>query len=165
MGEQTDLIGKFINTIKDRYSELHIDYEYDPELDEYDIWHNNAELEFHNEEFISYVGKIARDILFSNYIYNFSFGYDYYRSKALKSNEYAISISNVDTFEVNFFDTKETAMYKIKTKGTTSGIVQKDFDITLEIEESTQSTPYLLNVTQQLKFDNSFSPTGDREVA
>ena len=75
---RTELIKKFKDRIIARYPELYVDFEYDSEQDEYDIWHNNPELEFNDEKFIKFVGEAAQEILFNNNIYNFSFGYDYF---------------------------------------------------------------------------------------
>lgn len=74
MNFRTQLIQEFINSIKVKYPNLHIRYEYDLEIDEYYIWHDNWELEYKNKEFLHFVGEKAQEILFDNGIYNFSFG-------------------------------------------------------------------------------------------
>ncbi|HHV46116.1 MAG TPA: hypothetical protein GXX53_04355 [Tissierellia bacterium] len=96
------LIEEFVLRIQKKYPFIHIGYEYDDEIDEYDIYHDDWELEFNNKEFMEYVGQQADELLFSNGIYNFSFGYDYNRAKDLKSLKYDfISYSVLDA---NSFD-------------------------------------------------------------
>lgn len=64
-------INKFMEVIKNNYPALYIDYEYDEENDEYQIWHNDMHLQFENNEFIKYVGNKAQDFLYGKDIYNF----------------------------------------------------------------------------------------------
>lgn len=79
------LIENFISRIICKYPSLKIGYDYDDNLDEYDIWHTDQNLEFNDKDFKAYVAKMAKDYLFKNNIYNFSFGYDHYKYKDLKS--------------------------------------------------------------------------------
>ena len=75
-------IVKFIGEIKTQYPELIIEYEYDEKEDQYKIWHTNREIQFGNtSDFLDCCGNLLRTILYNNNIYNFSFGYDYYKDK------------------------------------------------------------------------------------
>jgi len=76
-----ELIKKFKDKVAAHYPELYIDFEYDSELDEYDIWHDNFELEFRDEKFMKFISEVAQEVFFDNNIYNFSFGYDYHKTK------------------------------------------------------------------------------------
>jgi hypothetical protein len=59
---------------------IHIEYEYQPEQDVYDIWHDNHSLDYNNK-FAIYIGERIREVFFNNGIYNISFGYDYKKAK------------------------------------------------------------------------------------
>lgn len=73
---------KFIEKLKTQYPELIIDYEYNEEEDQYKIWHTNREIQSSNtNNFLDYCGNLLRTILYNNNIYNFSFGYDYYKDQ------------------------------------------------------------------------------------
>lgn len=85
MTNTIELIKKFKDKVIAHYPELYIDFEYDSELDEYDIWHNDPELEFKDEKFKKFIGKTAQEVFFDNNIYNFSFGYDYYKAQELEN--------------------------------------------------------------------------------
>ena len=55
-----ELINKFKGKILARHPELYtLILEYDSELNEYDIWHNDPELEFKDEKFKKFIGKTA----------------------------------------------------------------------------------------------------------
>ena len=71
----------FINKIKEQYPDLNIFVDYDEEVDEYDIWHTDAKLQFEDSNFCKFVGSLMQEYLFSNGIYNFSFGYDHMKAK------------------------------------------------------------------------------------
>jgi hypothetical protein len=77
-------VNEFISKISTEYPSIHIDYEYDSDENEYIIWHNDSKLEYDDPKFKSFVAKAARDYLFNNNIYNFSFGYDYFKSLELE---------------------------------------------------------------------------------
>lgn len=79
------LIEDFIYQLTCKYPSLRIGYSYDDTCDEYDIWHTDQNLEFQNKYFKKHVSEMAREYLFKNNIYNFSFGYDHYKYKELKS--------------------------------------------------------------------------------
>jgi len=51
MVDRVELIKEFIGKIKSYYPELYINFDYDKELDEYEIWHNDPQLEFQDNEF------------------------------------------------------------------------------------------------------------------
>jgi hypothetical protein len=75
---------KFIEKIKIQYPELIIEYEYDEKEDQYKIWHTNREIQSSNAiDFLDYCGNSLRTILYNNNIYNFSFGYDYYKDMGI----------------------------------------------------------------------------------
>lgn len=165
MENRTELIKKFKDRIIARYPELYVDFEYDVELDEYDIWHNSPELEFNSEKFIKFVGEAAQEILFNNNIYNFSFGYDYFRAKELKTREYTIKNTRIDKLEIDIINVEDTANYSSDTaKKTDISISRGSIDISFDSTESTPSGSYLLN-TRQPKYNNTFSVYGIKEVA
>jgi len=72
-----EYIQRFISEVKEKYPSLHIDYEYNTETNEYNIWHDDKELESNDDDFLKFAGEKAEKLLFSNDIYNFYFGYDY----------------------------------------------------------------------------------------
>ncbi|MCQ4924959.1 hypothetical protein NE686_17800 [Tissierella carlieri] len=80
----------FICEISNKYPSLKIEYDYDSDLDLYDIWHTDQYLQFNDKNFKQYIAEKAREYLFDNNIYNFSFGYDhikYIRSKQKSFNK------------------------------------------------------------------------------
>lgn len=81
-----EYIRKFISEIKKQYPDIIINYSYDDETKLFDIWHNNRVLQFENKDFLIYVGTLIKKILYANNIYNFSFGYDYIKTKAIEPN-------------------------------------------------------------------------------
>ena len=72
-----ELINCFILKVKERYSHLNICVEYNKNTNEYIIEHDNSKLQYEDKEFLVYVGKQIKEILYNNNIYNFSFGYVY----------------------------------------------------------------------------------------
>jgi len=64
-----EYIQRFISEVKKKYPSLYVDYEYN-------IWHDDKELES-NDDFLKFAGEKAEKLLFSNDICNFYFGYDY----------------------------------------------------------------------------------------
>ncbi|KZL94193.1 hypothetical protein [Clostridium magnum] len=79
-----DLIKVFILSVKEKYSDLIIDYAYDEDVGMYDIWHNNKVLQFESESFLEFIGSKMKEILYNNGMFNFSFGYDYIKAKSLE---------------------------------------------------------------------------------
>ena len=75
--EMIRLIENFIESIKEKYN-IKINWEYDEVYDCYDIWHTNDRLQFEDDEFMSFVGQLVRDIFYNNNVYNIGFGYKYY---------------------------------------------------------------------------------------
>lgn len=76
-------IKEFVDKIQEKYPDLTIKYEYDSEDNTYDVWHNSEEMQFRNSEFLVFVGQLIKEILDKNGVYNFSFGYDYKKTKLL----------------------------------------------------------------------------------
>ena len=70
------LVKKFMKEVNNFYPELVIKCRYNPGNNEYEIRHNNAQLEFQDSIFNSIIANLAQRILFDNNIYNFSFGYE-----------------------------------------------------------------------------------------
>ncbi|QXE18379.1 hypothetical protein [Clostridium sp. 001] len=98
-----DLIKVFIKSIKQKYSNIIIDYDYDEDEDIYDIWHNNETLQFENESFLDFVGSKMKEIFYNNDMFNFSFGYDYFKAKSLEPS-YKLqrdTIVNADSIIIN----------------------------------------------------------------
>ena len=83
------LIKKFIAEVRKIYPYLIMGYDYCSETEEYNIWHINAELEFEDRNFTEFVGKLMKEILLENNIFDFSFGYDH-----LKAKEFLICYKN-----------------------------------------------------------------------
>jgi hypothetical protein len=79
-------VNNFIHTIRtSKWGELlYISYDYDEYTDEFEIWHNNSNLEFDNEDFGDFVGGLIVDMFFEKGIFNLSWGYDYDKSKDLE---------------------------------------------------------------------------------
>lgn len=168
MLNRIELINKFKDKILACYPELHIDFEYDSELDEYDIWHNNPELEFRDEKFMKLVGQVAQEVFFDNNIYNFSFGYDYYKAKELenKAKEYTIKNTKIDNIKVNLFNVENTLNYSNDiAKKINLSFSRDSIDISFDSVESTSSKPYLLNITPYTAYNNTFRIGDIKEVA
>lgn len=113
MVDKIELIKKFVNKVNSYYPGLYINFSYDEGIDEYEIWHNNPQLEFQDSEFKKIVGQIAQDILFDNNVYNFSFGYDHHKTKKIekRKNEYSIKNTKVNTFEIIYSDIDKTSKH------------------------------------------------------
>lgn len=69
-------VDQFVSEFKKNYPSVSIGYDYDNELDYYDIWHNSYDLQFKNEDFLKIVGGLIKNIFYANGIFNVSFGYD-----------------------------------------------------------------------------------------
>jgi hypothetical protein len=80
MDETRLLIDDFVTRIKDIYNDIFVKYHYSEETNEYEIWHNSEELQFHNPDFLETVGKLMIELLYNKGVFNFSFGYDYFNS-------------------------------------------------------------------------------------
>lgn len=83
-----DLIKKFVVEIKNQYPALYIETCYDNEEDLYEIWHNDANLEYGDKHFKKTIGLKAQEILFNNNIFNFYFGYNHLKSLELENKVY-----------------------------------------------------------------------------
>jgi hypothetical protein len=97
-----NLVNEFISKISSEYPLLHIDYEYDSNEDEYIIWHNDSQLEYNDSSFKSFVAKAANEFFFNNNIYNFSFGYNHFKSIELKNREITFDISTIDKIDFGY---------------------------------------------------------------
>lgn len=78
-------INEFQRRLLKHYPQLTLFNKYDGEEDEHEIWYEDKAEEYHNDKFRNIVGRLAREILFDNDIYNFTFGYEgvnYHQSKA-----------------------------------------------------------------------------------
>ena len=69
-------IMSFISSVRMLYPELVVEFDYDAIEDHYEIWHNGPSLQFENNEFLSVIGSLTRD-LYHQDIFNFDFGYDH----------------------------------------------------------------------------------------
>lgn len=84
MNKQSELfVNELIEQIKKVYKTLIIGYSYNVKEDVIEIWHNSFDLECCDVEFASFAGKLIEEKLFRNNIYNFSFGFDYDKAKAI----------------------------------------------------------------------------------
>ncbi len=168
-----EMVKKFISKILAHYPELYIDFEYDPALDEYYIWHNSPELEFKNKDFTKFVGEVAQEVFFDNNIYNFSFGYDYHKAKELenKTREYTVKNTKIDKIKINFFNVESKLNYSDDTANKTNAsflqeIIDIDIDISFGSTKQTSYKPYLLDITSSCTtYDNIFSRDDIKEVA
>lgn len=88
---QKECIEKFIRELKNKYYDIGIGYVYNEDEDLFDIWHNNKELQFSNKGFLKFVGKLLKEIIYSQGIYNISFGYDYTKTTSDESSYVAQS--------------------------------------------------------------------------
>lgn len=77
---QKECIEKFIRELKSKYYDISIGYIYNEDEDLFDIWHNNKDLQFSNNDFLKVVGNLLKEIIYSQGIYNVSFGYDYMKT-------------------------------------------------------------------------------------
>lgn len=78
-----NLIEEFISAVKSKYNNLHIDYEYNEQENFFDIWHNNENLEFNDNDFANFIGTLFQEIFYKSGVFNVSFGYDFYKSLGL----------------------------------------------------------------------------------
>ena len=163
MVDRVELIKEFIGKIKSYYPELYINFDYDKELDEYEIWHNDPQLEFQDNEFKKLVGKIAQDIFFDNNIYNFSFGYDYYKTKEIenRNNGYSMKNTKVDTIEVFYSNIDKRLNYSNSIDFKISGGTMK---LSGHSTELSSAKPYYANTMTSVGYDNIFN-IYDGEVA
>lgn len=67
-------IENFIEKLSSYYEDIVLNYSYNEKEDFFDIWHDNLEYQFNNKEFLICVGKLLKEILYDNDIYNVSFG-------------------------------------------------------------------------------------------
>lgn len=83
-----ELVKKFIDEIIQNFNfpRNRIGYEYDEDNDFYKIWHTDLKFD-QNEENREKIGTLMNDLLYSNFIYNFSFAYDYIKEQELKNEE------------------------------------------------------------------------------
>ena len=159
-----NVIEEFILKIQLKYPKLHIGYEYDKESDEYDIWHNDSELEFNSEEFSRYCSELAGSLFYKNDIFNFTFGYNYDESKLFENNFYK---------DIN----DELISYKY-TQDNSNNILWYNSDRQLDNMYLNQDIKYI-EIDERLSFynveksslvdqelDNTFYPQGSfKEVA
>ncbi len=81
-----ELVKKFIEEIIQNFnfSRNRIGYDYDEDNDFYKIWHTDLKFD-QNEENEEKVSTLMNDLLYGNFIYNFSFAYDYIKEQELKN--------------------------------------------------------------------------------
>lgn len=72
-----EIIVQFITLIREKFKDIKIKYDYDSEEDMHWLYHNNAELEYESSEFNEFVGKLIKDLIYDNKIFNFCFAYSY----------------------------------------------------------------------------------------
>lgn len=132
----SELIKEFISQVLEGYPSLHVDYSYDNELDEYDIWHNNHELEFDSEDFLQYVGKKADELLFQNKIYNFSFGYNHSKAREL---ECEVKSYNIVTLQDPSYEFVQMAVECKQINYTQNHNIHVNYDFNIEFEKNDTS--------------------------
>ena len=111
--ENNKYIEEFISSIKKKYDKLVIGYDYDEEEDVYDIWHNSENLQYNDTDFLYFVGSLIKEKLYKNDIFNFSFGYDYYKSKELenKMNRYIFNIIEPEQIDCEYTEANDLHDY------------------------------------------------------
>lgn len=135
-------INKFMEVIKNNYPALYIDYEYDEENDEYQIWHNDMHLQFESNEFIKYVGNKAQDLLYGKNIYNFSFSYDHAKAQKIVegkySNSYNITLPKTEYSiqKKSGFTTNENQYKRSSSAFMIRGKVKKSKEVIMRIQSS-----------------------------
>ena len=166
MMDKIKLIEKLVNKINFYYPELYIDFSYDERLDEYEIWHNNPQLEFQDSEFKRIIGQIAQDILFDNNVYNFSFGYDHYKAKEIEKgkNEYSMKDTKINTFGIVYSNIDKTPNYSNNINLKISGKLDKVVELSGHTIELCSTELYLANIITNPIYDNIFN-IYDGEVA
>ena len=163
--ETRKLIEKFIYEISQKYPSIKIGYDYNSDLDEYDIWHTDKNLEFKDKNFKLYVGEKADEFLFRNNIYNFSFGYDYYKYKELENRnkinmeilnrivhvnvhqKYLIGKEELNIYNCNFEISINTISYI--TINTASKKLKEDYNIIFSSTFTPKAMIYKDNVFQE----------------
>lgn len=119
-----DLIIEFISKIKQKY-DINIYYKYNNETNEYDIWHNDVDLQFYNKEFRCFTGKLLKEMFYNKSIFGFSFGYNYSNNiyqKSLDSNYNTnISINKITSNHYELFNINLDTKIKL-SKSTDSEI-------------------------------------------
>lgn len=85
MKQVKDILKKLIEEVKTLYPELNIVIEYDEVDDYYEVWHDDPVLQFEDDDFAAYTGKLIRRV-YKQGVRNFSFGYNHF--KAIESKEY-----------------------------------------------------------------------------
>jgi len=93
-------IKEVVRLIKDKYPDLTIEFEYNAESECYEIWHDNEYLEYNDEEFRTYTGKLLYDYLLSSGIINVYITYNYFNSQL----KYVRKENNFQGILVNYQD-------------------------------------------------------------
>ena len=95
-----NLINNFINLIKDKFSPIKCEVEYDHEKEGYSIWHNREDLEFDSEEFDNFSNKLFFEELFSKGVPNPSFCYSSIafpeEIETVRKIEYETEVKDID---------------------------------------------------------------------
>lgn len=99
---KNELIKRFLNEVQNKYPSLYISCNYDKEDDLYEIWHNDPNLEYKDNEFKKIVASKAQEILFNNDIFNFYFGYDHFKAIKLENNSILLYLIKGDLCSLNY---------------------------------------------------------------
>lgn len=87
-------IKKFITEVKNNYTGyIVLGYEFDEQVQQYNIWHNRKDLQL-DKEFKTIVGKLMKEILFDNRIFDFYFGYDSEKAAQVESQYEVYEVEN-----------------------------------------------------------------------
>lgn len=76
--ETYEYIEEFIIAIQEEYPELDIKYQYDEEIDEYEMSYNTSDFDYDEVGLDRFLQKTANDMLFNNGIFNIHFGDEYF---------------------------------------------------------------------------------------
>lgn len=91
MNREMECLEAFISRIKEKYNFLNLYYYYDETEDVYFVWHDNEDLEYNDEEFPCFVGKLMEDLLYRNGLFNVTINYDYKKPAEKKVTEYCVT--------------------------------------------------------------------------
>lgn len=88
-------IEDFIKRVKTEYKHINLIYEYYDEDDIYSIKHDSEDLQFNNNDFMSFCGNLIDELFLKFGFYNISFGYDYNYDCRLQSEQYENIINEI----------------------------------------------------------------------
>ena len=126
MINKENIVCQFISKLKEKYGSLiYVEYKFNHDINEYEIWHNNSDLQFKDADFRTFVGQLIKELFYNNGIFDFSFGYDYFKSKNLLYNE--PRKNDFLHFNEPSFSTNVTKTIFVQTSNSNTSIVNYKF--------------------------------------